>query len=578
MTEDFQELKPLFTCPIQEKYEVIRPLVLFEDPSTYKRSEETGVAAKTVQRQVRHFKKTGMRGLIDQPEGRPLRDLPREVTDAIRTLRITYPFLTIPEIQRTLQNEYGISLKARTLRYLLKREKIPVQEELPFHCPVSFQDTYRLRTEVVKLRYKGWKATSISRYLRVHRRQVHRILEAFEKDHFRGLLPQSRAPKHPARKYFLNILAKILSLQREYPRLGRFRLWGLLRNEMKEQGDPLQVNPTFVKRAMALHRQIYPEFFPAEAKKARKQGLPLLYTPRFRHDAWFIDIRYLPSKQLGYQVYSICILEGYSRTILAGMASPTQDLWAVMWVLYDAIRKFGKPRRIVSDNAKVFGSDSAYGRVLKGLGIEPVYIEQGQPWQNLIEAWFGIQRRMADFKFEQSRTFEQMNEHHAEFLRVYNITDHWALQGRADGKTVPIAVLGWVKGGEVTEEELERRFSRFIFLRKTNRWGYVRLSNWHFYAEEGIPRSWVHILVYKKHLRVEHQEEWLAEYPCNYDDKKRQLKEMGDPQLFETRFRTSQLYLFPREKLGWKKAVHRPRETRSKKGESVGWQLAFFGG
>jgi hypothetical protein len=54
-----------------------------------------------------------------------------------------------------------------------------------------------------------------------------------------------------------------------------------------------------------------------------REGVPeekeLPYQPLYHHHYWFIDIRYLVQRD-GNWVYSICILEGYSRKILAGMA------------------------------------------------------------------------------------------------------------------------------------------------------------------------------------------------------------------------------------------------------------------
>src|SRR5207253_9182685 len=44
----------------------------------------------------------------------------------------------------------------------------------------------------------------------------------------------------------------------------------------------------------------------------------------------------------------------YSRKILAGMASPHQDLTAVLQILYAALAAYGCPQALVSDNGSVF--------------------------------------------------------------------------------------------------------------------------------------------------------------------------------------------------------------------------------
>src|SRR5262249_42893201 len=115
--------------------------------------------------------------------------------------------------------------------------------------------------------------------------------------------------------------------------------------------------------------------------------------------------------------YSLCIIEGYSRKILAGMASPYQAVVAVLQLLSAALTAYGRPEGIVSDNGSVFTSD-AYEGLLTTLGIEVCHIEKGKPWQNLIEAQFKIERRLADAQFERAATLAEIQERHAAFVET----------------------------------------------------------------------------------------------------------------------------------------------------------------
>jgi hypothetical protein len=45
----------------------------------------------------------------------------------------------------------------------------------------------------------------------------------------------------------------------------------------------------------------------------------------------------------GVQWWSLLILEGYSRTILAGVMDPTEAVWAALMVLYTACVRSGAP-------------------------------------------------------------------------------------------------------------------------------------------------------------------------------------------------------------------------------------------
>jgi hypothetical protein len=46
----------------------------------------------------------------------------------------------------------------------------------------------------------------------------------------------------------------------------------------------------------------------------------------------FIDLRYLDAKPAGVQLYSTLLLEGLSRTILAGSLTPEQEVGVVLHV------------------------------------------------------------------------------------------------------------------------------------------------------------------------------------------------------------------------------------------------------
>jgi putative transposase len=189
----------------------------------------------------------------------------------------------------------------------------------------------------------------------------------------------------------LPFLKEVLDVQKEYPRAGKFRVRGLLEKQYQEQArDEQPPSERTVSRAMALNRQFHEAPGPWQSKKddiepdTTPKYLP--YRPEYRHHMWFVDLRYLVELD-NHWTYSICIIEGYSRTILAGMASEHQDLTAVLQILFAALSEYGCPEVIVSDRAGVFCANH-YKAILKGLEIEPKYIEKGKPWQNLIEIVF----------------------------------------------------------------------------------------------------------------------------------------------------------------------------------------------
>ena len=132
----------------------------------------------------------------------------------------------------------------------------------------------------------------------------------------------------------------------------------------------------------------------------------------------------------------------FARTPATALCCPV-DLWV--------------PGGIVSDHGAVFRADD-YVTILKALEIEPKYIELRKPWQNLIEAQFKVQLRLADFKFEQAGTVEEIQRLHAAFIETFNTTRHGAHQDRAESRWTPVDVLGWAQGRTVAPERLRRLF------------------------------------------------------------------------------------------------------------------------
>ena len=73
LTNDYGQLKEKFIDDVQDRYESIRPLVLFEDVSIRERAKQTGSSKNTIKKRVRQFKQHGMRGLFDS------RELPKKI-------------------------------------------------------------------------------------------------------------------------------------------------------------------------------------------------------------------------------------------------------------------------------------------------------------------------------------------------------------------------------------------------------------------------------------------------------------------------------------------------------------------
>ena len=72
----------------------------------------------------------------------------------------------------------------------------------------------------------------------------------------------------------------------------------------------------------------------------------------------------------GVKWWSLIILEGYSRTMLAGAMAPTEATWVALMVLYTACLRYGAPAYLVSDSGGAYTSDD-FEAVCTRLQIQP---------------------------------------------------------------------------------------------------------------------------------------------------------------------------------------------------------------
>ena len=577
MITDFQQLVLRFTDPVQHDYEVIHDIML-ADATVAACSRATGVDRATVSEKARRFIQQGMLGLVDRrtttPKGRHA--YPDVVAGYILYLKQLYPPIHDREIVRIIARKYGYTTNHVTVKRFLARHPLPVQLPLPLTGFHQFEDAYRARWTVVRMFYEGWHKTSIAGCLGLSRKHVWPILKAFEHDGFAGLEDQ-RTQRHPppATQLTLPFLKEVLDIQRAYPRAGRFRVQGLLAQRTGQAPSERTVG-----RAMAINRQTHgaPSAWSTDRPASTEpdgvlKDMP--YDPAWRHRYWFIDYRYLVRlDDDDHWAYSLCIIEGYSRKILAGMATEYQDTIAVLQLLAAALSEYGRPEGIVSDNGAVFTA-AAYEDLLDTLEIEACHIEKGKPWENLIEAQFKVQLRLAEVVFQRATDFAEIQDRHAAFVETFNTTPHWAHRERDDGFRSPVEVLKWARGEEVPREILQRALRHLQVERVVNQRGYVSVQRFYIYAERGLARTRVSVWLYDGRLHAAHREVLLARYAYRYNRKERRLQMVSDPQLYQTAYASPQLELWELDDEQWRKVTRRPYERQHDPPDTGARQLAL---
>ncbi len=313
---------------------------------------------------------------------------------------------------------------------------------------------------------------------------------------------------------------------------------------------------------MALNRQVYDDIPHGRRQDAPPDPQPHPYKATAPHEFWFIDGRKMDVALDGVKWWSLIVLDGYARTMLAGAVAPTEARWVALMVLYTACLRYGVPQFLISDSGGAFTSNE-FEAVCTRLQIDhkPMESPKGESSLNWMETHFNVQRRLYDYQFALTTPPAEFEQAHQAFMDLYNTTAHHGLLKDRFKPPIPLIVLGEAKGRTSSPEELGRKFSHALFPRTTNRYGCVTLPSYHVYVESGVPKTQVVLWVYGEQLRAVLDNVVLAEYHCRYDWRERKVTDLCDGVFYSTRFVSPQgalIPLNPQESL----IVYRPQTLR----------------
>ena len=467
-THEWELLLPLFEWPEQERYEEIRPLMLF-DASVAERAAEVGTSASTLYRRLDRFAEEGMESLFDAPAAKRRR-LPPAVRRLVVDLKAEYPRFNLNEIANVVRAAFGTKPDVRSIGRVLEEEPMPlkvVRRYPPYH---EAEDVLDARAAVVALRLDGWSVKAIAGYLGVHHATVYRTLERWKEGGLEGLGdgPSGRPPG--VRKADFAAVEAIRKLAQN-PGLGAFRVHAAL----VQMGFDL--SSATCGRILAQVREVYGYEKPLAGGGARRV---MPFAASERHEVWSADVRHLDmvdESLVGSKAYAVTVMDNYSRAILASAVTRRQNLSAFLSVFYRAVDCHGAPKTLVTDSGSVFLSNRAKAVYAK-LGVSKEQIEKGRPWQNFSETTFGIQKRMADWHFSQAGSWAELVAAHDRSVADYNAQPHFAHQRREDGRRSPGEVLSWVSGMRFHPKDLERAFFSERHSRVLDGLGYATLMRW----------------------------------------------------------------------------------------------------
>jgi hypothetical protein len=119
---DFAQLQLRFVDQIQWRYELIRPLVLFEGGTAAQRAQETHTHPQTVRKLTRRFAQQGLLGLLPDKLAvippRRARQVPEAFVEEIARLKTLYAGLHYREVARIVWSKVGYRVGDKTVKIL----------------------------------------------------------------------------------------------------------------------------------------------------------------------------------------------------------------------------------------------------------------------------------------------------------------------------------------------------------------------------------------------------------------------------------------------------------------------------
>lgn len=200
-----------------------------------------------------------------------------------------------------------------------------------------------------------------------------------------SVLGQSRSTQRHERRVpddEPRLVSRIVALARKFGRYGYRRITALLR------GEGWRVNH---KRVQRLWRQEGLRVPRKQAKRGRlwlNNGSCVRLRPKYRNHVWSYDFVAARTSD-GRGLRFLTVVDEYTRECLAIDVARRLNSEDVMYRLTELFTRRGTPQHIRSDNGPEFIA-KRLREWLGNLGVGPLYIEPGSPWENgYIESFNG---------------------------------------------------------------------------------------------------------------------------------------------------------------------------------------------
>ena len=209
-------------------------------------------------------------------------------------------------------------------------------------------------------------------------------------------------------------------MAKKYGRYGYRKITELLRIE------GWSVNHKKVERLWREEGLQLPRRHRKRKRLYHKDSSVIRLRPKYPNHIWSVDFVH-DRLSSGRKYKMLTVIDEYTREGLCIAVSPKMGAAEVLEALYPLLLKHGKPEFIRSDNGPEFASEN-FQTWLKKVGVKPIRIYPGSPWENGYNERFNGMLRREVLNAEWFVSIDQAKAVIGKWLRQYNhIRPHQAL-------------------------------------------------------------------------------------------------------------------------------------------------------
>jgi len=215
----------------------------------------------------------------------------------------------------------------------------------------------------------------------------------------------------------------LIRLAKQYGRYGYRKVGELLRAE------GWRINHKKVERIWREEGLQLPQRHKKRKRLYHHDASVIRLRPKYPNHIWAIDFVH-DKLSNGRNYKMLTVLDEYTREALCVSVAPRMSSADVLEALYPLLLGRGKPEYLRSDNGSEFVAD-ALQAWLRRVGIKPIRIFPGSPWENGYNERFNGTLRREVLNAEWFTSIDQARVVITQWLRQYNRTrPHQALNMR----------------------------------------------------------------------------------------------------------------------------------------------------